>query len=63
MSLRDRVFSANQVKTILSIQVWKQPMIRTARNMHVLVREPFVFIPEAYLKRGEVLARPEQLNA
>jgi hypothetical protein len=36
---------------------------KTTSDMYVLVRELFVFIPEAYLKRGEVLARPERLNA
>ncbi len=39
MSLRDRVFSAKQVKTILSIQVWKQPMIKTKKEFDRLLAE------------------------
>jgi hypothetical protein len=39
MSLRDRVFSAKQVKTILSNQIWKQPMIKTKKEFDRLLAE------------------------
>jgi hypothetical protein len=37
-------------------------MIKTTSDMYILVREICVFIPATSLKRGEVLARIEQLR-
>jgi hypothetical protein len=62
MSLRDRVFSAKQVKTILSIQVWKQSMIKTKKEFDRLLAESeqafqaYIFCPsEENEKRYQTL--------